>query len=194
MATQYHVYGNDGAGGPVDYSTPIGTTATLSFSPPALATPSDNTFAVRAFDTVSTLEELNTDCRVRIVIDASGVDITTRPNAPSDLAAVPTAGGGARVSWSYNAAGQGGAPTSFKVWLTVGGVVNYGVAPSATATYSSGRWFYSVDLTGLVHGTDYAVGVRATNATGDELNTLSTSVRGDNTGPDPVENLAASAG
>lgn len=195
MAINYRVYSNDAAGGPVDYSSPIGTTAALSFSPPALAAPSDNWFGVRAFDTVSGLEELNTDARVRILIDAAGNDITALPNAPSHLAALALAGGAARVTWSFNPAAWYGQspPASFKVWLTAGASVNYAVSPATTAAYVRGRLIYTADLSGLSHGTLYSVGVRATNATGDEANTTQVQVTGNATGPDGVDDLAATA-
>ena len=41
-----------------------------TFAVGPLAAPSDNTFAVRAFDAASGIEEANTDARVRVVIDA----------------------------------------------------------------------------------------------------------------------------
>lgn len=190
MATNYRIFWNGGSGGPVDFASAIGTTALLSFSPPALATPSDNRFSVRAFDTVSGLEELNTDY-VRIVIDAAGNDITALPNAPSHLAARAAAGGGARASWSYNPGSQGGAPTGFRAWITAGGVVDYTAAPAATVAYVRGRLVYTAGLAGLADGVAYAVGVRAYNATGAEANVASVAVTGKASGPDGVDDLAA---
>lgn len=195
MSTRYRVYKNDGAGGPVDYGTVVATvTSGTSCVASALATPSDTTFAVRAYDSVSGLEEDNVDCRVRIVIDAAGVDVTNRPNAPVGLTARATAGGGAVVEWGYATAGQRGAPTGFKVWATAGASVNYAVSPAATVSYAAGRPSHTATLTGLVDGTSYSIGVRATNAKGDETNTNKTTVVGDSTGPDAVEGLTATVG
>jgi len=101
VGTSYHVYAGDGAGGPVDYATPLATVAGTTWASPPLAMPSDNKFAVRAFDDVTGLEESNVDAQVRIRVDAAGNDISGLPNAPLGLAARPTANGGARVTWAY---------------------------------------------------------------------------------------------
>lgn len=195
MATQYHVYKNDGAGGPVDYSTIVATvTSGTTYTGSALAASSDTTFAVRAFDSVSGLEEENVDCRVRIVLDSGRADITTRPNPPVGLSAHAKAGGKALVTWAYNPRGQGGAPTSFKVWLTAGTSVNYAASPATTVTYSAHTQSYRVTLSGLSDATAYVVGVRATNASGDETNATKVSIVGDTTGPNAVDSLTATAG
>lgn len=193
MAIQYHIYKGNASGGPIDYGTVVATTAGLTYATPALALSSTTRYAVRSFDTVSSLEEANVDATVRIVVDAGGADVTLRPNAPGQLAIRPILAGGLRVSWTYNSGGQGGAPTSFRVWATAGGSVNYAASPLATVPYVAGILFYSTDLTGLTGGTSYAVGVRATNATGDELNTTFVSAVADTTGPDAVEGLVGTA-
>ena len=48
MATIYNVYGNDGAGGPVDYSAPVATTSATTWSSAPLAAPGLHRCAVRA--------------------------------------------------------------------------------------------------------------------------------------------------
>ena len=191
MATQYHVYANDHAGGPIDYGTPVATVAGLIWTSGTLSAGSDSLYAVRAFDTVSTLEESNVDAVARLVLDASRVDITNRPGTPKDLTARPTAGGGCRVTWSYSPIAGGAAPTSFKVWNTVGTSVNYAAAPAATVPYSAGQVLYHADLAGLSDGTQYAIGVRAVNALADDGNTVQVLVTGDATGPAAVDGLAA---
>ena len=108
MAISYNVYANDGAGGAVNYAAPIATTPAPTYTTAPLAAPSDNTFAVRAFDATSGIEEANTEARVRIVLDGSGNDVTASPNGVTGLSATPTAGGSCWVAWGYNAAGQGG--------------------------------------------------------------------------------------
>ena len=120
MAISYHIYANDGRGGDVDYSTPIATTTALTFTVGPLVAPSDNTFAVRAFDATSGIEEANTDARVRVVIDPAGNDVTARPNPVNGLSARRTAGGTCWVSWGYDATGQGGPPSRFDVTMTPG--------------------------------------------------------------------------
>ena len=144
----YNIYSNGGTGGPVDYSTPIATTASLSYVTGTLAAPSDNTFAVRCLDPSTNLEEANTDARVRIVIDANGLDVSSRPNPPDALVVRPTANGGCKVSWSYSSAGQGGLPSGFFVYLTPGAVANY-ANPAATVPFVPGRAGYTCNLTGL---------------------------------------------
>lgn len=192
MATQYHVYSNDHAGGPVDYTTPVATVAGLTWTSGALSAGSDSLYAVRAFDTVSGLEESNVDAVARLILDASRVDITNRPGAPKDLTATPTAGGTCRVSWGYSPIAGGGIPTSFKVWKTLGTSVNFAASPAATVPYSAAQATYHADLSGLSDGTQYAIGVRAVNALADDGNTAQVLVTGDATGPAAVDGLAAS--
>lgn len=193
MALEYRVYANDGAGGPVDYTTPVATTSSLTYVGSALPLSSDTTFAVRTRDTVSGLEDLNTDARVQIVVNAAGADVTNRPNAPRGLTARLLAAGSIRVEWLYPPAGQLGAPTSFKVWATLGASVNYAASPSTTVTYDPGRQLYSATLTGLTGGSAYSVGVRATNASGDETNTASVAITPDSTAPSAPTGLTGTA-
>jgi len=189
--TKYHVYSNNLLGGPVDYSTPVATVAGLAYSPAALPHGSDATFAVRAFDDVTGLEERNTDRRVRIVTDAAGVDVSARPNAPAGLHARPSGSGGASVTWTYSPLGQRGAPTGFRVWVQAGGTINYAAAPTATVPYAAGVRAYSLAVTGLSGGTSYAVAARATNAAGDEPNAAVVAVVGKTAGPTAVDPGAA---
>lgn len=191
MATQYHVYANDHAGGPIDYATPVATVAGLTWTSGALSAGSDSLYAVRAFDTVSGLEESNVDAVARLILDGSRVDITSRPGTPKDLTAQPTAGGGCRVTWTYSPLASGGTPTSFKVWKTVGTTVNYAGSPAATVPYSAGQVIFHADLSGLSDGTQYAIGVRAVNSLADDGNTVQVLVTGDATGPAAVDGLAA---
>jgi fibronectin type III domain protein len=188
VATQYHIYANDGAGGPVEYSTPIGTTADVSFSPPALAPGLDYTFAVRAFDPVSGLEEENTDVRVRIVLDAAGQDISGRPGAPVGLTARATKAGGVRVSWLPSLSALYPRATGFHVYA---GSPSPNYASPLATVLATGARDYFADLTGLEIDTTYQVGVRAFNEIGEETNTLLVSVTVDGTPPDSVEELTA---
>jgi hypothetical protein len=189
MSIRYHIYANSGIGDAVDYSTPIGDTATTTFSPPALTVPGDYTFAVRPYDTVSGLEDQNVDARVRIVTDAAGVDVTGRPNPPTGLTARATAGGTAALGWTYNPLGEPGTPTHFHVYRGIG-AVDY-TTPIATIDYSPALRSYRATISGLAHGTTYLIGVRAFNATSEEPNTVTVVVTGDTTGPDAVDDLGA---
>ncbi len=159
MAISYNIYGNDGRGGDVDYGRPIATTAAPPYTVGPLAAPSDNAFAVRAFDTVSAIEEANTDARVRIVIDAAGNDVTMRPNAVVGLSARALPTGTCWVSWGYQAKGQGGPPVEFVVTLTSGGT-----SSTATVAYLPGVVGYGCTLSGLASDVTYTIAVQAVGA------------------------------
>jgi hypothetical protein len=189
VSARYHVYTNDGAGGPIDYDTPVGDTDQLSFLTSVLGQPSDNRFGVRAYDDVTGHEELNADAVVRIVVDGDGVDITLQPAAPIALRARAVADGTVKVSWSYDPAAPGGLPTGFRVWVTLGTVVNFGNPPAATLAFL-GPVYHEVEVESLTDGATYAVGVRAYNAAAEEPNTNQVLVVADATGPDPVDDLA----
>lgn len=193
MSISYNIYANNGRGGPVDYATPIGRTTSLTFNPPALAAPSDNTFAVRAFDASTGLEESNTDARVRIIIDSLGADVTALPNAPNALSVRSASGGGGLISWTYNPIGQGGAPLGFYVYLSPGTSPVYG-RPIASIPFVSGKVDYRFDVTGLADGASYVAAVRAFNSIGVENNTTATGlIVADSTAPNNVDQLVASA-
>ena len=64
MATAYHIYTNTGAGDPINYASPVATVSALTWTSSALSYPGTWSFGVRAFDTVSGLEEQNLDCSV----------------------------------------------------------------------------------------------------------------------------------
>ena len=160
MAISYRIYRNDGQGGEVDYSTPVAISSNLTYAAGPLSAPSDNTFAVRAFDTTSGIEEANTDAKARIILDRSGNDVTARPNAVIGLSARPTAGGTCWVSWGYNPTAQGGAPATFEVDLTIGAHPSTG-SPAASIAYSPGVMGYGCTLSGLAAGVPSTVSVRA---------------------------------
>lgn len=189
MSISYRIYANTGAGDAVDYSAAVDTTSALTWTSPPLAPSSDWTFAVRAYDTISLLEDRNTDARARVLVGASGEDLTGLPNAPIHLAVRATAGGTAEVEWSYNAAGQGEAPTGFHVYAGTP-AVSYAV-PAATVAYVDARTTYRATLTGLVDAIVYEIAVRALNLSGEESNAATVTVTASTTGPDPVDDLAA---
>lgn len=191
MATSYNIYANDGLNGPVDYSTIIATTSSLTYTGPDLASPSDTTFAVRATD--GTSEEQNIDCRVRIIIDADGNDVSAIPNAPTQFSAIATSGGGARLDWLHVPMMNVPVPTEFKVWLTSGSSVDYTAPPAETVLFSPRQYRYTVGLTGLSDGVTYSIGIRATNAGIDEANTIKASVTGLASGPSAVSGLTGSS-
>jgi hypothetical protein len=160
MAISYNIYANDGMGGVVNYDSSIATTDELTWAIGPLGSPSDNTFAVRAFDSVSEIEEANTAARVRIIIDSSGNDVTSQPNRVRGLSATATVGGTCWVTWGYDATGQGGTPSEFAVTVTAGATPSLGT-PTATIAYQTGVAGYGCTLTGLANNSLYTIAVQA---------------------------------
>lgn len=185
----YHVYKNNDAGGPVDYSTVIATVTVPSYTYVSVF-PCDTIIAIRAFDPATGLEEQNVSARCRVRLDASGNNISAVPNAPDGLTVRPGAGGSALAQWAYNAGGQGGAPTGFHVYIGTP-TVSFG-SPVASAPYSTGRLLFSANLSGLSNAT-YQVVVRAYNATTEETNTNAVTFTASSIGPLPVEDLTGTA-
>ncbi len=191
-ATQYHVYGNGGSGGPIDYGTPLATVSLLTWTSPALLASSDWAFGVRAFDPISLLEEANVDARVRILIDAARADITARPLAPLGLTALPRAAGAIRVHWVANYTPDPTAlgATGYHVYL---GTPTVNLVTPAATVLDTGARDYTANVPGLVDGAVYQVCVRAYNATGEEKNANFVSVTADASGPAAVDGLTGSA-
>jgi hypothetical protein len=193
MATAYHVYINTGAGDPIDYATPAATVTTLTWTSSALSDPGTWSFGLRAFDTISGLEEQNLDCTVTITLDSSGRDITNQPLSPLGLRAFPRSGGSVRLEWSYPVINRAKVPTGFHVYKGGAGLPDY-TSPAATVLFLAGvvNTFVS-DLSGLTDGTAYSIGVRAYNATAEESNTYTVTVTADSTGPSAVIQLTGIA-
>jgi hypothetical protein len=163
MAISYNIYANDGQGGLVNYETPIASTTELTWTVEPLAFPSDHLFGVRACDTTSGIEEANTEAQVRIVLDSSGNDVTSQPNAVVGLSATATSGGTCWVSWGYAATAQGGSPSGFTVKLTEVTSPLLAIATS-TVAYQAGVSGYGCTLTGLSSNTQYSIAVTAIGA------------------------------
>lgn len=190
---RYNVYRGDADDGPVDYSVAArvdsvsGTTYTVG----AVTVPGIHRFAVRAMqDAAPWLEERNTDAVVRVVLSAAGADLTGRPGPLSHLSARPLSGGRIEVTWAYTRTPGLEAPAGFRAWATAGGSVNYAASPAATVAHR-GATAYRVILAGPFAGSNYAVGARAYNATGDDGNTLAAPVAMDTSAPDAADDLTA---
>lgn len=160
MPISYNIYTNDGRGGDVDYSTPIATTTALTFDFGPLAAPCDITIAVRAFDVGTGIEEANTDARARIVLDASGNDVTSRPERVRGLSARPMKKGTCRVAWGYVATERAATPVRFAVFLTQGATSDLS-NPAANIPYAAGTIGYECTLSGLADQAYYTVAVLA---------------------------------
>jgi Fibronectin type III domain len=193
MATAYHIFTNTGAGDPINYSAPAATVSTLTWTSSTLSFPGTWSFGVRAFDTVSGLEEQNLDCSVIVTLGTSGQDVTNQPLPAAGVRAFPMSGGSVRVEWPYPAVNRTRLPTGFNIYVGTGGTPNY-ASPAATVSFDAGiANSFVCNLTGLSDGTDYAIGVRAYNAIGEEPNTSTVTVTADATGPSPVVQLTGIA-
>lgn len=192
MATQYRVYVQDTTNPVPDYTTPYATVSGLSYTygPPG---PSGQIwFGVRTYDTVTGLEERNVDASLYYLDAVAGfTDVPARPVPPVGTTVDVQAAGAARVRWSYLRRPGGTDPTGFYVYKTVGGSVDFASSPVATIPFIAGQIFYKTTLSSIAHATTYAVGVRAYNAAGTDLNETSVTIVGDTTAPGPVEGLAA---
>lgn len=187
----YRVYVNDGAGGPIDYSSSVAEVSTLAYTTGTLSGPATWSYGVRVYDANVDIEELNIDAVVTVILDAAGHDITNIPAPPLTLTGYAGASGSAVLSWHYQrSVNPMQWPTEFRVYRGVGSV-SYS-SPVATVPYH-GLEITTTTITGLTGGTAYLFGVRAANATGEEPNTTTISVVAETAGPTPVINLSAVA-
>lgn len=187
----YNIYRNSGTGDALEYTSPIASLISTSWTSPSLASPGSWSFGIRAADVNG--EEQNLDAIATIVLDASGNDISARPSPPVGLRAFPLPNGSARVEWFSPMARGSSAPMGFHVYVGAGTGPNYS-APVATIPYGNGLFnTFVADLAGLADGVTYRVGVRAYNASGEEPNTASVTVVADSTGPGPVDLLISNA-
>jgi hypothetical protein len=188
----YHVYASPAVNDPIDYDTPIDTTSGLTYTTAPLAFPGTWMFGVRAFYSLSMLEERNIDCEVTIILDAMGHDITDRPLPPSALRAFPLAQGAIRVEWTYPPTSGPLTPVGFHVYIEIG-VLSY-ATPVATVLWESVvANSFVANVPGFIGGTTYTVGVRAYNATAEETNTNTVAVTAIATGPTAVTDLVGIA-
>jgi hypothetical protein len=187
MSISYHVYANDGSGGPVDYSTPVATVTGLTYTPAAIPFSSDVTYAVRAYDTATGLEEQNVSARFRLRTGPAGEDLTGLPAAPVGLRARPGVSGSVSVTWAAlpRAAGLP-LPTGFRVYRGTPAVVLTAGSHVATVPYARGVVHYSATVAGLTGGTAYQFAVRAYNAAGVEQNAAVSTATPASAGPAAV--------
>jgi hypothetical protein len=190
--TGYHVYANTGIGDPINYASPVATAWGTTWTSPPLSGAGTWQYDVRAFDSLTGLEEQNIDS-VTINVDASGNDVTNTPASPVSLSVLARAGGSVRVDWAYPRIAAGAAPTGFHVYLGSGGSPDY-TDPVATVVAGSALLGqYTTLLKGLKNGITYKVGVRAFNAVAEEQNTFKTSVVAVSIGPAAVVGLTGVA-
>lgn len=184
VTLDYRVYGNGGAGGPINYAVPIASGGARTWMSGVLAYGSDWRYGVRAVVVGVGLEESNADAVVRVLVDPAGLDVAGRPASPTAIVAAPSLAGTCWVEWSHLGA------TGYRVWLTVGSSVNFAVAASATVPHRPGGR-QRVMLSGLGDGILYSVGVRAYNGQGEDANTFAVPVVGDTLPPGEVDGFSA---
>lgn len=187
--TQYHIYSNDGSGGPIDYGTVIATTGATCWTSDPLGA-GHYQFAVRAFATIGSLEEQNIDAAVEVVIDGDLLDATDRPLPPVGLSARSIAGGEIELTWSYPSLIRTRRPTGFRVYQGTP-AVSYG-SPIATVPFT-GLPHYRAVRSSLTDGSTYQFVVRSYNASAEETNTSFVSAKSKATGPGVVDGLTGEA-
>jgi hypothetical protein len=190
----YHIYQNDGAGGPIDYAFAVASVAGLQWVSPSLSGPGRYKFAVRCYDPFSGLEEQNLDAAVELSLDESGRDVTRQPPPPVGLRAVPLPGGTVRIEWASRPGDpRHPPPDEFAVYVGSGGSIDFD-RPRARIPWSNSRLgAFWADLHGLERGT-HAVCVRARSfAAGEETNNHIIWITVDDTPPSAVDLLMAAA-
>lgn len=141
MAVSYNVYRNDGTGGPVDYSTPVATATSpaATLDPPG---PGDWTYAVRAFDPATGLEERNVAARARLVVGPAGEDLSAQPRPVAIASASFRSPSSLLLRWHYpDLAAPPAARFSVRV-AAGGGPVDPASTPVATVATIPGRGDY----------------------------------------------------
>jgi hypothetical protein len=194
MAIVYDVFAGSQDGGPVDYTTPLLSTGSLSATIAAVAPGSSQRFAVRARDTATGLSDGNTDANALVTI-GNGLDLSSAPPAPQALRVFAGPNGQATAEWAYPFLTA--VTLGFRVYLwradrpdlafaSVVAVVPFRRVTRTLFTFRCG-------LAGLLDGVSYRVGVRAYNGHGEEQNTVEIGVTGKVLAPANVATLSAVA-
>lgn len=189
----YRIFANDGAGGPVNYASPIATVSGLTYTGSALAHGSNTILAVRSYDSANSIDDMNMHVRQTILINSSGVNVTSVPTSPVGVTARTRAGGQAAVEWMFSPL-SAPIPTGFHVYMNSGSTVNFSLSPVATVPWAQRRRTYGAVLSGLSDGVTYAFGVRAYNSIADDGNTVSTTAIGAVNAPLPIPSISSTTG
>lgn len=147
---------------------------------------------MRAFDTVTTLEESNIDALVEVMLSGAGVDITGMPDPPLALSAHANGAGRIIVDWHHVLLDATRKPTGFHVYQGTGGVVSY-TTPVATVPWGNGLNFYTTAISGLTGGTAYTFGVRSYNGVSEETNATTVTATASTVATATVSSLVGSA-
>ena len=196
-----NVYGNDHAGGDIDYSTPIDTNVSSPWTSAALTDgPGVYRFAVRGRN--ATYEEKNTDF-IEFEVNAAFAEVS-RPLSPYGLTVIPAAGAEFTVSGKLDKARpviNGRTPAAaanVKVYHDNGtGTMDWNTAVgTATLVYQAGRWSWTFTTSAGAYSDQQLVkfGARANTANDvTDENTDTATGRADGIAPDAPRSLAASA-
>jgi len=192
----YRIYDNDGAG-PMNYVSVRATRpATLAtWVSDALAYPGSWRFGVRAVNAYG--EEKNFAVK-KLSLDATGADVTAKPNHPTEFSVAPLAAGEFRLEWAYNTTGQGATPTHFNIYHDAGtGTVDYATVIDTVTLTSGVETHYRYDTSGgaFTDGETYRFAVRAATAADavEDGNILTVSATADATAPVQPASLTATA-
>jgi hypothetical protein len=190
----YQVFSNAGSG-PINYASPIASTAGLTYTTFSLAYPDTWRFGVRAYWVIAGLEEQNLEAACTIVLSAGGADITNLPLPPIGLFAFATAGGSIRVEWTYPGISVAAKkPTGFHVYTAISPALPTYITPAATVPFASSiMGSFVANIGPLTNALTYTIGVRAYNASAEEANTTTVSATADSVGPGAIVGLTAQA-
>jgi hypothetical protein len=174
VAIVFRVYGSTPAappGNPIDYTTIIATvtTAPWTWTGPTITAGTIARYAVRAYDTLSGIENPDIASEVSAAPLADGSDPLAKPPAPTSTSAAATLGGHAIISWSIAMVARSRWPTGFHIYAGVG-TPSY-TSPIATVPTRPYEGLsvtkYVATITGLTGGSTYAVAVRGYSAAGE---------------------------
>ena len=219
---QYHVYASTEVSNPIDYGSPIATVSDTTWTSGTLAAPGSWQFGVRAFNGNGEEQNLDCAVTIVIGANGNDITnvplaptglrafatagggirvewwfpTTAGPRAPTGFHVyVGHTTGTSHLNSGFNLSALNVVPFNSSIGgLAVDtGTPNYAV-PAATVLYSAGLFnTFQVNLVGLSDGTQYTIGTRAYNASGEEQNTAVVTVTADATGPAAVSSLTATA-
>lgn len=190
----YDVYSGPDGGGPIDYTTPIATTSSLSLVVSGPTPGTSRRYGVRVRDSVTGLQEKNTDAQILVAASMSGTDATYVPFACQAVRGVPKPGGTVVIEWAWPYLDGRRLVKWFNIYLGRTGAVVFG-RPAATVHYpalKAGVFHFRAVLPGLLDGIGYSVVVRAANAFGEEQNTTTANFTARSSGPAPIGSLTSS--
>ena len=182
----YLIFSNAGDGGTVDWSNSVGFTTSTTWGTSSISTGSLYRFGVRARNELFT--EQNTHVAAKLDIDASGADVTSRPNAIRSLKATAIADGKVRLTWTYRHSTGAATVTHFHVYQ---GVDATSLAVAASVLKASGDFTHYRWTSGaLTEGATYSFRVKAATASDvEDTGTKTVTAVPDATPPGEFENV-----